>query len=312
MTVDELLEKNVRTPSFTTHRYIPNEGKLKTKVFSYSFHGEECEADYIYSPTDPSWTPATAIKKGEKFAPDAYRFMPDSYAKAAGLRFEAYQTNNISLLKETIKLAEKYVNTDNPDNEEGIYFNIDIPQDALYRFIYTYGFPTDKGINDENINVVKKTDEWKNMGHNEGVFVGDINWELSNILFIYALWKALFINDHSLLRKLNPTVTDRETMIELLIEFCCGSLKIRIEFDSDKPQLVYHANNLFELMKAQLAVLVSKGDDYLEGGCIAYCMDCGQPFIQYRKNSTLCADCKTGAAKQRRHRIKMKGAVNNG
>ena len=270
MNVDELLENNVITPSFSCVVIKPNKDRL-------------CLIDngnikFLYAKSDVSYP----IKK-ENIT---------EYLNATGCaRTDLYETNNIKILKEFIKLAES------SQLKDGKRI---IPVGKIMNACYNLGFPF----------VQMPTLE------NKGTLLGfDLNRfveRLENLCICYAIWKAIQVNDYDLLKQIKKAPVDLNEMQLEIERRLIAVISINIIYEKGIPTLKYHANDLMSLAEAQLAVLISKGANYLGGGCIAYCSDCGQKFVKYRSNSTLCEKCKGNTGKSRSYRAKKKGEHKNG
>jgi hypothetical protein len=151
-------------------------------------------------------------------------------------------------------------------------------------------------------------DKGKLIGFDVYRFLG----RLDNLYICYALWKALQIGEYDLIKKVQKHPMDENEMQLELEKRLHADISVNVLYEDGQPALIYQANDLMALVEAQLAVLISEGDNYLDGNQIAWCADCGQPFIKYRSNSTLCEKCKGNTGKSRRYRAKKKGDQNNG
>lgn len=211
------------------------------------------------------------------------------YMKAAELKQVSYRTDNIKYLYQYLQLAEAGF-------KDG---QLSIPPDLIQQLCYIYGFPIFEFL------------ETQEKGLLIGFYTKDFLRRLNDLYTCFALWKALYIEDYELIRKIQPKLPAKEYQETLEIKLG-AAVRIEIAHQDGQPQLIYTAASLMELVKAQLAVLASKGINYLEGGHIAYCANCGQPFLKMRKNRTMCDECQSGAVKQKRHRTKMKGVKSNG
>ena len=238
--------------------------------------------DFIYAEVK---TPYTL----PKFDFDPYMKITDS------LDSEVLETTNIKMLISFLRFAES------GKNQNGHHA---FQTKSIYEFIYTYGFPITQVFEFTE----KHNGEEKLLGLNVQSFLN----RLDNLYICYALWKALQINDYDLIKRIQPhPLTKAEMQVELEHRLI-PRINLTVLYFDDKPVLTYQAENLISLVEAQLAILASKGADYLDGGCIDYCADCGKPFIKLRSNSTLCDDCKGNTGKSRRYRAKKKGDQNNG
>ena len=214
---------------------------------------------------------------------------------------ETHYAEDIHTLRNFLELAEAGFSGINI--RKGIKnAGIKIPPDLLMEFCYIYGlpifdfYPAEEGFF-----------YW-------GFYMNDFIQKLTNLYISYALWKALYVKDHTLADKICPFFQTEEKMRSELESRLMAENTICIKFwDSDTPQLYYHTANMMGLVKAQMALLVSKGKDYIRNGWyIDYCEDCGQPYLRKRKNQPKCPTCSGSTGKSRRYRAKMKGDKKNG
>ena len=274
MKVDELLEKSILTPRFTCTALKP-----KAENLNKVSHGS---LDFIFAEVKAPYTQ-------QNFDLESYMKTTDS------LTTEILETDNIKMLIAFLKFAE------GAKSQDGQHTFL---MKDIYDFIYAHGFPVTQ--------VFEFTEE--KAGHEKllGLDLNSFIQRLDNLYVCYALWKALQINDYDLIQRIQPRPLTKEEMQLKLEHRLIPRINITVLYYDGKPVLTYQADNIMALVEAQLAVLASKGDDYLDGGCIAYCADCCQPFIKYRSNSTLCEKCKGNTGKSRRYRAKKKGDQNNG
>lgn len=215
-----------------------------------------------------------------------------NYLKVTGCaQFEVLETNDIKILHSFLKLAEDA----RKEGKKAV-----IPIRRVLDICYTYGFP------------MAQMPTLKDKGKLLGFSITRFLSRLDNLYVCYALWKALQIGDTDLIEQVQPHPMNANEMQLELEHRLYADISIKVLYQDDQPALIYQADNLMALVEAQLAVLISKGANYLDGGCITYCADCGQPFIKYRSNSTLCEKCKGNTGKSRRYRAKKKGDQNNG
>lgn len=220
----------------------------------------------------------------------------NQYIKATGCaQFEALETEDIKILQAFLRLAEEAQLKDGKRH---------IDPRSVFNLCYRYGFPK------------VQMDEVPEKGLLMGFTVNDFFKRLDNLYICYALWKALQVHEYDLIQQVWPyPLTEIQMQLELEHRLF-ADIVVTVLYIDTKPVLTYQAKNLMALVEAQLAVLISKGDDYLDGGYIDHCADCGQPFIKYRSNSTLCEKCKGNTGKSRRRRARrkaeMKGDQKNG
>lgn len=274
MKVDELLEKSILTPRYTCSVFKPKADNLN--ILSYE------ALDFIYAEVKAPYTLPV-------FQFEPYLKITDS------LDSDVLETNNIQMLIAFLRFAES------AKSHAGQH---QFQMQSILDFIYAYGFPVTQVIEFTE----KNNGEEKLLGLNVSSFLN----RLDNLYVCYALWKALQINDHDLIKRIQPHPLTKAEMQVALEHRLIPRINLTVLYFDDKPVLTYQAKDMMSLVEAQLAVLASKGDDYLDGGCIAYCADCGQPYIKRRSNSTLCEGCKGNTGKSRRYRTKKKGAQNNG
>lgn len=233
---------------------------------------------------------------GEKY--DLHVLMKDN--SSMPICNATHYADNIHTLHHFLLLAEagfRGINIRKGYDKAGIR----IPCEAVVQFCIIYGLP-----------VFETYIEGNNIYY--GFFIDDFIRKLDDLYICYALWKALFINDKTLAEKICPFIQTDEQKRSELEKRLMAENTICIKFwDSNTPQLSYHTADLIGLVKAQMAVLVSKGKNYIQNGWyIDYCKDCGQPFIRKRTNATRCPTCSGSTGKSRRYRAKQKGDQNNG
>ena len=156
-----------------------------------------------------------------------------------------------------------------------------------------YGFP---------ITLKAKTEN----GYILGFYLDQFAKRLDNLYVNYSVWKAIQIQDYEAVSRIWPKPLSDETMRAYLKKYAEINIRLTLAYKDDKPIVLYQADDLFSLAEAQLLFLIGKGADYLNGSCISYCSDCGQPYIKARKNATLCERCKGSTGKSRRYRARMK------
>jgi hypothetical protein len=220
----------------------------------------------------------------------------NEYLKVTGCaEHEAVSTNDIEMLMQYLRLAESAILMDGKRHLDPHRI-----QDICYR----YGFPIIKLLYLEG----------------KGLLIGfDLDGflkRLDDLYICYAIWMALQVGDYDLIKQVWPHPLTKDEMEIDLERRLQAYITLHIVYRENKPMILYDADNIMALVESQLAVLISKGDDYLDGACIAYCTDCGKPFIKRRSNSTLCEGCKGNTGKSRRRRARrkaeMKGDQNNG
>lgn len=273
MTVDELLEKNIITPTFTCVTVKPTADSLRILEIG--------DTNFLYA------------KGHTQYMSDATgKLNMDEYTTITGCaQCEIITTDNISMLMAFLRLAQS------ARDVEGKHM---IEFDDLLTFCYKFGIP------------MYQMPYIEGKGRLIGFSMERFAERLDNLYVCYALWKALQLNQDDLLKivQRRPMTIDR-----MQLEFenrLYSDIMVKVLYKDNKPSLIYQADNPMALVEAQLAVLASTGDDYLKGGYIANCADCGQPFFKDRRNATLCKDCKGSTGKSRRYRAKKKGAQNNG
>ena len=270
--VDELLAGSVLTPRFTCTLIIPNAGRLGI--------AETPVGDCLFA-------------EGDALYMESILADPNDYLEKTNCAHaELLETTDIKILIEFLKLAE---------DAQAVNGKHIINKSILFDFVYKHGFPTTQ---------VLQTGDEKDylLVTNMKRFLDRLN----NLYICYALWKAIQIGDYDLIKQVQPhPLTINEMQLELEHRLY-SQIGVTVLYFHNKPVLTFQAKDLMALVEAQLAVLASKGDDYLNGGCIEYCADCGQPFIKYRSNSTLCDRCKGNTGKSRRYRAKKKGEKSNG
>lgn len=266
MKVDELLASHILTPQYTCTVIKPNPGSLVVQ----DVQGKEL----MYA----------EVKKPYLQWPDNL----DDYLRVTESgHTEFIETNDIKMLINCLRFAEK------AQGKDGQY---NFGMKDIKEFVYTYGFPITHigaGIN----------------GTDEHLLLFDVQEflnRLDNLYVCYGVWKALQLNDYDLLKQVQPYELNKHDMHYALSHRIRAQINLTLFYINDKPVLKYQTKNLISLVEAQLAALASKGDNYLDGGCIAYCADCGEPYIKYRSNATLCEKCKGNTGKSRRYRAKMK------
>ena len=266
MKVDELLEASVLTPKFTCAVIKPNPGRLGIV--------ETPKGDFLFAQGDEHYM--------KKLVDTDMR----EYFSVTNCAYsEVLETNDIKILLEFLRFAE------NVKQKDGKRL---IEKKSLFDFVYEYGFPTTQIIE---------------TGEKESLLVSSIQRfldRLDNLYICYAFWKAIQINDYDLINQISPRQLSINEMQLQLEHRLIPQINLTVLYYDNKPVLTYQTKDLLSLVEAQLAVLASKGDDYLEGGYIEYCADCGQPFIKKRSNSTLCKECKGNTGKSRRYRTKLK------
>lgn len=208
---------------------------------------------------------------------------------------EIVSTKNIEMLMQYLKLAESAQLKDGKRH---------LDAHGIQDICYKYGFPIVQRLYIEDKGLL--------LGFSINSFIERLN----NLYICYALWKALQVPDYDLIKQVWPHPLTKD---EMQIEFerrLQAYITLHVVYKNNKPLLLYDAENNMELVEAQLAVLASMGDNYLDGGCIAFCADCGQPYTKFRSNSTLCENCKGNTGKSRRRRARRKaekkGDQNNG
>ena len=266
MKVDELLASHILTPQYTCTVIKPNPGSLIVQTVQ----GKEL----MYAEVEKPYL---------KWISDM-----DDYLRVTNSGHTEYiETNDIKMLINFLQFAEK---------AEGANGQYTFGMNDIKEFVYTYGFPI------TNIAArINDTDE-----HLLVFNVQDFLNRLDNLYVCYGVWKALQLNDYDLLRQVQPFPLNKNDMHYAISHRLIPQINLTVFYINDKPVLKYQAKNLISLVEAQLAVLASKGDNYLDGGCIAYCADCGEPYIKYRSNATLCERCKGNTGKSRRYRAKIK------
>lgn len=272
MKVDELLEKGILTPNFACVAVKPNEGCLGL------LDSGSRQLFYVKG--------AAPIDQA-----DDQQVIQHLY-DANCVKYENTSTNSIGLLIQFLKLAESARITD--DGKRSINMN------NVYGMCFRNGLP------------IVQTFTVQGKGRLLGFDLQHFANRLDNLYICYALWKAIQVDEFDLIKQIWPQPMSKDKM---QIEFerrLLADITISVVYKDNQPILLYQAQDIMELVEAQLAVLASKGDDYLDGGCIAYCADCGQPYIKRRSNSTLCEGCKGNTGKSRRYRAKKKGDQNNG
>lgn len=272
MKVDELLEKGILTPTFTCVAVKPKEGCLGLL--------DSGSIQFLY------------VKGAAPYTEENHQQVVKNLKEANCVEYVNTFTNDIGLLMQFLKLAESAKITSDGKRS--------ISMDALCEMCCKHGLP------------VVQMPNVKGKGILLGFNLQDFADRLDNLYICYALWKAIQVDEYDLIKQIWPQQMSKDKM---QIEFerrLLADITISVVYKDNQPILMYQAQNIMELVEAQLAVLASKGDDYLDGGCIAYCADCGQPYIKRRSNSTLCDDCKGNTGKSRRYRSKKKGAKNNG
>ena len=228
--------------------------------------------------------------KGEEYRKKPFDIIECIDMTKCGTR-KTIQTNDISILNMLIKFAES-IPVHNGKRS--------IQLDQILSMCAKYGFPiTCKGYSEQ-------------YGYVLGMFIDQFAQRLDQLYLTYAVWKALQLGDKSTISQVWPHPFSDEEMKELLMKYNDHQMRLTLVYKNGKPVVLYQVDDLFTLAEAQLLFLIGKGDDYIKGACIAYCSDCGQPYLKTRKNATLCQRCKGSTGKSRRYRAKKKGENDNG
>ena len=169
--------------------------------------------------------------------------------------------------------------------------------DEILRYVKKNGFPFTQ---------IAET----NIGYVLGFSVDEFLNRIDDLYIRYAVWQALQIEDDSLIKCVkNYAKMSSKQMQEFISRKSNTITHICIEYIDNAPSLRYEVENKLALAEAQLSYLISRGNNYLQGATIAFCADCGSPYVKYRKNSTLCDCCKGNTGKSRRYRAKKKRTV---
>lgn len=288
MNAYQLIKKQVRITGYRKVRSLTVdellEKNIHTPLFSCNIHVPERGSLHLYE-TDKGPFIGEKLKR-EHLKPPVY---------------ESIYRDGIHDLRNFLDLAEagfRGINIRKGIKDAGIK----IPPEYVMEFCYIFGFPM--------IDICPAEDNYIYWGF----YVNDFIQKLTDLYICYALWKALFVRDDSLQKKICPFFQTEDKMRSELQSKLMAENTICVTFGaSDIPNLSYHTANLMALVKAQMAILVSKGKDYIKKGWyIDFCKDCGQPFIRKRTNSTRCPTCTGSTGKSRRYRANKKGVSNNG